>query len=618
MKRIMLSRFHFIFLVLILLSRNLMGVEETGIGYHSAVFMRIHPTARQVAMGNAFTGLADDVNLLRYNIGGLGNLRYIMASVNFHNWIDDTQQGSVSLSLPHSLGVFGFDFSYFNEGEIEVLDEKFRLTGGTVSSSDIMLTLAYGNYLNIFNYDFSFGGGIKILRQSLVGIENTSYALDLGAQYKIKYVSLGATIQNFALSKPKFHETDFTLPETYRVGSALTMPIGKSLQMNLAADIAWIREQNLRYYTGAELIIADLLALRSGYKIHSTEASRWGIGMGLNIPMEWLANSNTRLDYAYSPVDAFESSIHRFSLLFTFDVAHRIYALNYADRERFSEMSEKLHRELEEAERARQDIEDAKTRALAMEEELETRMAHIKQIAAESEGKIEVEEKEADKILVSMRINFDFDKSAIREEEYPTMTRVGEILNTYPQAMVHISGHTDSIGTLDYNIALSQRRINSVMRFLTTKESVASSRFYLPVGYGELRPVADNAIPQGRFRNRRVEFLLYTRDVEPAVPKGTAILSVKKIDNSTVHIICNGKVEFKTNTLSDPHRFLVDLPGIFILSQQRTFELEAGPVIRARLGYHPDKTFSRVVFDLERPMQTDVRSVDNRVIIDIQ
>ncbi len=618
MKRLTKLRYCLVFLILFLVPVYVFGADETGIGYHSATFMRIHPMARQVSMGNAFTGLADDVNLMRYNIGALGNLRFIQASANFHNWIDDTQQGSMSFSLPHSLGVFGFDFSYFNEGDIEVLDEKFRLTGGTVSSDDIMLTLAYGNYLNIFNYDLSFGGGIKILRQNLVGIENTSYALDLGAQYKMKYVSVGATLQNFALLKPKFHETEFTLPETYRVGSALTVPIGNELQMNLAADIAWIREQKLRYYTGGELIIGELLALRGGYKIHDIEASKWGLGVGLNIPMEWLANSNTRLDYAYAPLDAFKDSIHRFSLLFTFDVAHRIYALNYADRERFSEMSEKLRKELEEAEKARQEIEAAKTRALALEEELSERLTRIKQIAAESEGKIEVEEKAEDKILVSMRINFDFDKSVIRKKEYPTMERVGEILNTYPKAMVHISGHTDSIGTLEYNIGLSQRRINSVMRFLAARENVTSSRFYMPVGYGELRPVADNGTAEGRFRNRRVEFLLYTRDAKPAVPEGTAIMSVVKTDNNTVHIICNGKVNFKTGSLRDPYRFLVDFPNIFILSEQRTFTLQAGPIIRARLGYHPDKTFSRVVFDLERPIQPDVRAVDNRIVIELQ
>ncbi len=609
-----MKRIHKLFLLSALIFvtiSNLMAQDAKGVGEHGAVFLRIHPTARQVAMGDAFSALVDDINLMRYNIGGLGNMRNIQLSANFHNWVDDTQQGAVSLALPTRFGVFGFDFSYFDEGDIIELDEEFNPTGGTASSDDIMLTLGYGNYIKIFSHNFGFGGGVKVLRQNLVGNQTTALAFDLGGHLRLKHVSIGATVQNLGLSQIKLGEKEDSLPEIYRAGLGTRLPIGKNTKLNLAADAAWIRKQSMRYYSGGELIIGDLLALRGGYRFNELEPSPWSAGFGLFIPMEWLANSSTRLDYAYSPMDAFERTLHRFSLVFTFGVAQRVFALNYQDRERLDAMSEKLRSELEAAEKARLAAQQAEERTRLLEEEISERLARIKQIAAESQGKIEVEPQEENRILVTMRINFDFDKAVIRPEEYATMSRVGEILNTYPEARAHISGHTDSIGTDQYNIHLSQRRINSVMSFLTSKENVSADRFFMPVGYGELRPVADNGTSDGRFRNRRVEFLLYTMDSVPEIPEGTAVESIQVAGDDNIQIVCNGKVTYKLSRLTDPERILVDLPNIFLLTEKNTWSIGRGPFIRARVGFHPDKQFTRVVFDMERPTDVTVRSVGN-------
>ncbi len=612
-------RYLFIILVAAWLGANPSSSKAVdGIGYHAAAFLKIHPTARQVAMGNAFTGLADDINLMRYNVGALGNIRNVTLAAHFHNWIEDTQQGSFSVSLPARYGVVGVDFSYFNEGDIVELDDQFRRTGGIASSDDVSLSMGYGNYLRLLNNDFSFGGAVKILRQTLVGQQTTAYGLDLGAQFRLKHLSFGATLQNFGLTKVKFDEQESSLPETYRVGMAARLPLGSEFKFNLAADAAWTRDQELRYYTGGEMMVSDLIALRGGYKIHEFEASRWSAGFGVFIPMEWLANSETRLDYAYSPVDVFDAAVHRFSLLFRFGVAQRVFALNYRDREDLDAMSDRLRRELEAAEKARLAAEQAEERMRLLEEEMARRLARIKSIAAESEGKIEVAEPVDNQILVSLRINFDFDKAVIRPEEYSTMGQVADILNTYPEAMFHISGHTDSIGTHLYNIRLSQRRIDSVMDFLAERENVADERFYMPVGYGELRPVADNGNPDGRFRNRRVEFLLYTADTEPTIPEGSAIKDIQVVSADQVRIMLNGTADFQVKTLSDPNRLIVDMPMVFLLNDKTTYEINRGPFIRARLGYHPDKMFSRVVFDLNAPVPLEVRSVGQYIIVERQ
>jgi len=147
---------------------------------------------------------------------------------------------------------------------------------------------------------------------------------------------------------------------------------------------------------------------------------------------------------------------------------------------------------------------------------------------------------------------------------------------------------------------------------------VPADKFYMPVGYGEMCPIATNETDKGRFRNRRVEFLLYTLDSVPEMPDGTAVKSVEVVDASTVRIVCNGKVKFTTKTLDDPYRLLIDMPNVFLLDGTLAFELNRGPYVRARVGYHPDGKFTRTVLDLTGPVDLDVQAVDNYVVVKVK
>ena len=589
-----------------------------GIGKYGASFLQISSSARQVAMGDAFTGLADDVNFLRYNIGGLGDIQKPMLGINFHSWIKDTQQGAIGFALPTQYGIIGVDFTYFNEGSVKEIDQDFNFSGVEVSSNDIALTLGYGSYVNLFQRKISFGGALKVVRQNLVDQTATALGLDLGFLFRTKYFSYGATIQNFGITRLEFLNKKDDLPETYRGGIAVHVPIGDNLIVNSDLDIAWLMDQKLRAYFGGEVVISELIALRGGYKIHDFEVNRWGLGLGLIIPMQWLANSQTRLDYSYSPLDAFDGATHRFSLVFAFQSSTALLmpGISARDEKEFLELKKKLQQEVEAAEKARLAAEEAERRTKLLEEEMIRRFNQIQEIARESKGKIEVVTKEpGDSILVSMRINFDFDKSDIRPDEYETMDRVGEILNTYPESQVHISSHTDFIGPDEYNIGLSQRRVNSVTDFLTTREDVSFNRFFMPIGYGELRPVDTNTTAEGRFRNRRVDFLIYTSENAPAVPEGSAIKTVELVDSKTVKIVCNGRVKFIDSIMDNPDRIVIDFPGIFLLYDQSVFELHQGPFVRARLGYHPEDRFSRVVIDLMYPIDYTIETKDNLIYV---
>lgn len=596
-------------------------LQGQGAGHLAAPILRISPNARQVGMGDAYTAVVDSANFLRYNVGGLGISRHVVLSTNFHKWIDDTYQGNFEVTIPWRFGVASFGLTYFSEGELTEINENFQPTGVTSTNNNLMLSFGYGAFLNLFGQTLSFGAGGKFIRQDLAGFSASGVGLDVGALFALNHLSFGATFQNFTVSKLKFKTVEELLPETIRGGVALQLNLGPELRWRVASDVAKIRdEKDLRIYTGTELRISDLISFRGGYKIHDTELSRWSAGMGLVIPMEWLANSYTELDYAFAPMDAFDTFAHRFSLTFTFGVVQQVQAINQIDTEQITKLQDELNKELEAAQEARKRAEEAEARTRELEAEMARRLEHIQQIALTSAGKIEVIPDRTDSSLihVSLRINFDFDKADIRPSEFGTMDKIAEILNTYPEAKLWIAGHTDSIGSEEYNIHLSQRRMDSVMNHLSVKGNVNPDRFFMPVAYGESRPIEDNGTDAGRARNRRVDFTIFTRDSQPGIPEGSAIKSIQALSDTAFAILCNGAIPFDPDNmeeLSGPPRLVLDFPGIFDLSTQKNFPINRGLVRSARIGYHRQFKFTRVVFDLMRPGEYAAKAVDNSVVV---
>jgi len=105
---------------------------------------------------------------------------------------------------------------------------------------------------------------------------------------------------------------------------------------------------------------------------------------------------------------------------------------------------------------------------------------------------------------VRLNIEFDFDKSDIRPRYHDELRTVGDYMNKYPDVNMAIEGHTDSIGTDEYNQALSQRRVDSVKNYIVEKFNIDGKRIKA-TGYGESKPIADNSTDEGRQTNRRVE-----------------------------------------------------------------------------------------------------------------
>mgnify|MGYP000915491427 FL=1 len=100
-------------------------------------------------------------------------------------------------------------------------------------------------------------------------------------------------------------------------------------------------------------------------------------------------------------------------------------------------------------------------------------------------------------------VTFDTDSAEVRPGLLSEIDRVAGVLRSYPDTYIRVEGHTDSVGSEDYNMGLSQRRANSVKNLLVQR-GIADNRIEA-VGFGEALSVATNDTEAGRQKNRRVE-----------------------------------------------------------------------------------------------------------------
>lgn len=136
-----------------------------------------------------------------------------------------------------------------------------------------------------------------------------------------------------------------------------------------------------------------------------------------------------------------------------------------------------------------------------------TRQDELYNALSQMEGKFARIHRDARGTIVSLSdILFDFDKATLKRNVEFNLVKIATILNQFGEMKILIEGHTDNIGTEEYNLGLSQRRAQAVYDFLVSQD-VDESRLSSE-GYGESRPVADNDTEEGRQQNRRVDLVI--------------------------------------------------------------------------------------------------------------
>lgn len=110
------------------------------------------------------------------------------------------------------------------------------------------------------------------------------------------------------------------------------------------------------------------------------------------------------------------------------------------------------------------------------------------------------------KLMSNSTIFFDSSKAIIKPQSYPVLDEIFDILKQCPSAQVVVEGHTDNTGNADFNKKLSKNRAQSVVNYLVKKGIMREK--LSEHGFGSSKPVVSNDTPEGRSKNRRIEFTI--------------------------------------------------------------------------------------------------------------
>lgn len=151
-------------------------------------------------------------------------------------------------------------------------------------------------------------------------------------------------------------------------------------------------------------------------------------------------------------------------------------------------------------------LDEREQRIQAQQRELEENRKIIDRLRARG---VDVRDSERGVVVNLPDVLFAFDSATLTASARRTVQEITSVAREYTDRRIAIEGHTDSVGTVQYNQRLSEDRAHSVAAELNAS-GLPRSRLSVR-GYGELRPIASNASASGRQRNRRVEVIIENR-----------------------------------------------------------------------------------------------------------
>jgi OmpA-OmpF porin, OOP family len=107
-------------------------------------------------------------------------------------------------------------------------------------------------------------------------------------------------------------------------------------------------------------------------------------------------------------------------------------------------------------------------------------------------------------VTITLNVEFDTNKAVVKDKYRNEIKKVADFMKMYPATVTVIEGHTDNVGTAEYNQKLSDARAKSVRQYLISNFGIKASRL-AAIGYGLTRPIDSNNTEEGRQKNRRVQ-----------------------------------------------------------------------------------------------------------------
>jgi len=251
----------------------------SGPGTTTTNFLKIGVGARAIAMGGAFTAIADDATALYWNPAGLAQLKEEQLSASYNSWFAGVSQGYLSLASPALGGTLALGANYVNMGKMEGYDideegNPVPIEDFGASGLHTCLGYAVGGKL-------MFGLSAGMVQDIIENSKKSRYFGTAGILIKPESnFSLGLAVQNLG---------EDSLPFTLKAGIGVRWS-----SLTLAVDAVIPQDNDTYFCAGGELWLGGVFALRAGYKTNQDIGPGFTAGIGFK-------TSSLSLDYAYVP-----------------------------------------------------------------------------------------------------------------------------------------------------------------------------------------------------------------------------------------------------------------------------------------------------------------------------
>ncbi len=258
-------------------------------------FLQLGVGARPSAMGEVFTGVADDINTIYWNPAGLAGIKRGELSMTHALWFEDITYSNFVYGRTALGGSIGAGFNILNTGAIQKADSSGNRLTESYSAADMMGLVSYARPWG----SLALGANLKYITSRIDSQSAHSFAADLGALYSGfrpwgRKLSVGLAVQNVG-TKAKYAAEEYPLPLTVRAGGSLAL----FKNLLLASDLTYT-EKDINLHAGAEYTRAFgafILAARAGYKGDTAKELGALSGLTAGLGASW---NDYQLDYAWN------------------------------------------------------------------------------------------------------------------------------------------------------------------------------------------------------------------------------------------------------------------------------------------------------------------------------
>ncbi|MDZ7290587.1 MAG: PorV/PorQ family protein [candidate division KSB1 bacterium] len=327
-------------LILLGMDSRTYGQEVKKIGTSSAVFLQIPVGAKGIAMGSAFTAIADDGSAMFWNPGNIAKQSKRALFVHHSPWLPGLGYYYLAFSLPvENWGVFGINVASLKSDEMEITTPEAPMgTGETFTAASTAVGIAFARRLTD---RFSLGANFKYINERIFHSSATGFAFDVGTMFLTPFRDLrfGVSVSNMGTDMrmdgedlntyvdvapaqegnndnivAKLKTDRFDLPIIMRIGISWDLRLPEGARLTLACDGVNPNDNAQSLNVGFEFAaFRESLVLRGGFNELFLEDRENGLTLGAGLRISYANDLNLALSYAYQDF-AYLGGVNHFSI----------------------------------------------------------------------------------------------------------------------------------------------------------------------------------------------------------------------------------------------------------------------------------------------------------------